>query len=186
MWVRLKSRAGCLNSIVSSTIACWTQLDVPDDDGLNSARVQTFFDAQPVPPLFNDVVSTVERLHTGGWRLGIITQRGRVGADRFVSTHGLSSYFPVIIAGDDGHGRKPGSGPFLKALEMLDAAPANAVYIGDRIDDDCEGAAAAGLEAFLIDREGVFSLEADKRYDFIHLTDLGDLMSHLPAKPHIV
>jgi FMN phosphatase YigB (HAD superfamily) len=69
---------------------------------------------------------------------------------------------------------------------MLDAAPANAVYIGDRIDDDCEGAAAAGLEAFLIDREGVFSLEADKRDDFTHLTDLGDLLSHLPAQPHIV
>ncbi len=152
----------------------------------NSARVQTFFDAQPVPPLFDDVVPTVERLHAGGWRLGIITQRGRVGADRFVSAHGLASYFPVIIAGDDGHGRKPGSGPFLKALEMLDAAPANAVYIGDRIDDDCEGATAAGLDAFLIDREGVFALEADERDDFIHLTDLGDLLSHLPAQPHIV
>ncbi len=162
------------------------QLDVPDDDGKQSAQVQMFFDAQPVPPIFDDVLPTVEHLYASGWRLGIITQRGRVGADRFVVEHGLAPYFPVIIAGDDGHGRKPGNGPFLKALELLDATPSTAVYIGDRIDDDCEGATGAGLEAFLIDREGIFALEADQRDDFTHLTDLADLLSHLPDQPQFL
>ncbi len=50
----------------------------------------------------------VEKLHRDGWRLGVITQRGRSGAESFLREHGLAEMFPVIVAGDDGHGRKPG------------------------------------------------------------------------------
>ena len=53
-------------------------------------------------------------------------------------------------------------------------------HIGDRIDDDCEGAEGAGLsKAFLIHRDEVFSLQAEDRDDFIYLTDMAQLLPHL-------
>lgn len=155
-------------------------LSIPDEDESRAEAVQTFFETNPVPPLFPDVRGIVEILDRRGFKMAVITQRGREGADRFLDEHGVTSYFPVIVAGDEGHGRKPTAQPFLRALELLNSTPARAVYIGDRIDDDCEGATGAGLGAFLIDRDGVFSLEASARDDFVHLTDLAQLTDFLP------
>ncbi|MCB0140922.1 MAG: HAD family hydrolase, partial [Caldilineaceae bacterium] len=95
--------------------------------------------------------------------------------------HGLTELFQTIVAGDDGHGRKPNAGPFHAALHHLQSAGPHAVFIGDRIDDDCEGALAAGLRtAFLIDRAGIHAETAAERTDFIHLAELVDLLAHLP------
>ena len=155
-------------------------LDIPDDDNARAASMQEFFAANPVPPLFDDVPPVLADLHTAGYTLGVITQRGRTGAEQFLAEHRLDGYFGVLVAGDDGHGRKPTAGPFHRALTTLGRTGAQAVYVGDRIDDDCEGACGAGLgRAFLIDREGVYTLEAADRNDFIHLTDMRQLLEHL-------
>ena len=156
------------------------QLAIPDPENSRSRALQAFFETNPVPPLFDDVTPVLETLHAQGRRLGVITQRGRTGADRFLREHDLARFFGVVVAGDDGYGRKPGAGPFQRALGVLSRQPEGAVYIGDRIDDDCEGARGAGLHhAFLIDREGVFQLEAAQREDFSYLTDMGQLLTHL-------
>ncbi|MEZ4719703.1 MAG: HAD-IA family hydrolase [Caldilineaceae bacterium] len=136
-------------------------LDIPDDDNTRAASMQEFFAANPVPPLFDDVPPVLAQLRDAGHTLGIITQRGREGAERFLAEHEIADYFAVLVAGDDGHGRKPTPGPFQQALAALDRDGARTIYVGDRIDDDCEGACGAGLgRAFLIDREGVYMLEA--------------------------
>ena len=155
-------------------------LDIPDENEERAADVQRFFNTNPVPPLFQDVRPAIDALVQCGYRLGVITQRGREGAERFLDEHEIRSHFPVIVAGDDGHGRKPTAEPFLHALSTLDSEPKSAIYIGDRIDDDCEGATGAGLGAFLIDRDGIFLLQASERDDFIHLTDLAHLLDFLP------
>ena len=155
-------------------------LDIPDDDKARAAAMQEFFAANPVPPLFDDVPPVLEQLRAAGHTMGIITQRGRDGAERFLAEHGIADYFAVLVAGDDGHGRKPTPGPFQQALAALGCDGARTIYVGDRIDDDCEGARGAGLSgAFLIDRERVYAIEAADRDDFIHLTDLRQLPAHL-------
>ena len=97
-------------------------LDIPDDDNARAASMQEFFAANPVPPLFDDVPPVLADLHTAGYTLGIITQRGREGAERFLAEHEIADYFAVLVAGDDGHGRKPTPGPFQQALAAANAA----------------------------------------------------------------
>ncbi|NJN81672.1 MAG: HAD hydrolase-like protein [Caldilineaceae bacterium] len=58
-----------------------------------------------------------------------------------------------------------------------------AVYVGDRIDDDCEGATAAGLTAFLIDRDAAHAQTASERADFTYLSNMAELLHHLPKVP---
>ncbi len=155
-------------------------LHVPDADGSRAQHVYHFFADHPVPPLFDDVLPVVTHLRRDGWKLGIITQRDRVGADRFLRTHGLLDAFPVVVAGDDGLGRKPDAGPFLTAVTKLNTTPSQAIFVGDRIDDDCEGALNAGLGAFLIDRDNSHDQVDHSQAGYIPLTQLGQLLDHLP------
>lgn len=155
-------------------------LNIPDEEQQHAAAMQAFFETNPVPPLFDDVPPVLEQLRDAGHTLGIITQRGRTGAERFLAEHRIDGYFDVLVAGDDGHGRKPTPGPFQQALTYLGRVGEQSIYVGDRIDDDCEGARGAGLcGAYLIDRDGVFELEAAAREDFVHLTDLRQLLEHI-------
>lgn len=159
-----------------------TGLDVYDAQDLRARELVAYFAQQPVPPLFEDVPPLLEQMRRRDWRLGIITQRSRLGAEKFLQSHNLSDLFQIIIAGDDGHGRKPAVEPFQAALRQLQSAAQHAVFIGDRIDDDCEAAVAAGLRtAFLIDRAGRHLSEAATRRDFIYLSTMVELLAHLPG-----
>ena len=90
--------------------------------------------------------------------------------------------FDVIVAGDDGFGRKPSPGPFQRALEVLGRSSQQAIYIGDRIDDDCGGAHGAGLRAFLIDRHQVYHDDAGNgESTYVRLRSLLDLLDHLSS-----
>lgn len=155
-------------------------LRIPDPTGEVTAQATEYFSSEPVPPLFSDVLPLLTRMRAPTVRLGVITQRGRAGASKFLRTHKLLERFDTLVAGDDGHGRKPDTGPFAAALEAIGSAPERAIYIGDRIDDDCEGAAAAGLLPFLIDRKG-HHVAAAQDAPFIHLRSLLELGAHLPT-----
>ena len=86
----------------------------------------------------------------------------------------------MVVAGDDGLGRKPDAGPFLTAVTKLNATPSQAIFVGDRIDDDCEGALNAGLGAFLIQTGQYPRPTGPQPAGYISLTQLGKLLDHLP------
>ncbi|MBX3050770.1 MAG: HAD family hydrolase [Caldilineaceae bacterium] len=151
------------------------------DDPSVPMRMARYFANDPVPPLYDDVLPLLARLEERTIPLGIITQRDRQGAVRFLREHSLYRRFPVLIAGDDGHGRKPTPDPFHAALEKLSVAPERTIFIGDRIDDDCGGAVAAGLRPFLIDRDEQHTDEASAG-DFTSLRRLTDLIPHLSSE----
>ncbi|MBV7337192.1 HAD family hydrolase [Chloroflexi bacterium TSY] len=154
-------------------------LDIPDPTGELVQKSTEFFNAQPVPPLFDDVLPLFEKLEEASWQMGVITQRSRLGAERFLEAHGLHMQIKTIIAGDDGFGRKPEVGPFHAALNQLTRQPEQAIFVGDRIDDDCDGALGAGLSAFLIDRRGIHQSTIQQRDDIVHLRSLLDLLDYL-------
>ncbi len=154
-------------------------MELEIDDPAIPLRMGAYFAANPVPPLFDDVLPLLLNLRKTALPLGIITQRDRLGAQRFLAEHNLHTCFSVLIAGDDGHGRKPAPDPFYVALKKMSVAPARAIFIGDRIDDDCGGAIAAGLIPFLIDRNNQHADETANA-DFVCLRRLTDLLVHLP------
>jgi HAD superfamily hydrolase (TIGR01549 family) len=154
------------------------------DDPSIADEMTIFFGNEPTPPLFEDTLPLLEKLSAGAWRLGVITQRGRRGATRFLDEHGLLDRFRIIVAGDDGFGRKPAPDPFHHALGYLRCRAERAIFVGDRVDDDCGGACSAGLHAFLIDRQDAFTdtgaLLADVHYT--RLTSLLELLDHIPVE----
>lgn len=157
-------------------------LAVPDPDGLLAQESTDYFNSQPIPPLFDDVLPVLDHLATTTTCLGVITQRGREGAEKFLHAHELWDRFDVVIAGNDGHGRKPGAGPFRAALAEVACGAERAAYIGDRVEDDCLGALDAGLRAFLIDRKQLH-VDAVQDAEFVRLDTLFDLFSHLQLSP---
>jgi HAD superfamily hydrolase (TIGR01509 family) len=69
----------------------------------------------------------------------------------FVSHHRLDV---DAIVDSRSHGRvKPHPTIFQAALDALDVPAAEAVMVGDSLEEDVEGARALGLRAILIDRE---------------------------------
>ena len=49
---------------------------------------------------------------------------------------------------------KPDTRVFERALAIAGATPSEALHVGDKVDNDVEGAAAAGVRAVLVQREG--------------------------------
>jgi putative hydrolase of the HAD superfamily len=67
----------------------------------------------------------------------------------------LREYFDVVIDSSVFGTEKPDPAIFRAALEALDVAPEEALFVGDLYDVDVVGARAAGMEAVLLTSTGV-------------------------------
>jgi HAD superfamily hydrolase (TIGR01549 family) len=109
--------------------------------------------------LFDDAVPTLEALRSRGLRLGLLSNTSR-DLDTFVAHHGLDV---DAVLTSRAHGKtKPHEGIFRHMLELLDVAPAEAVMVGDTVEDDIEGARAVGMRAVLVDWEGLHRDEPER------------------------
>src|SRR5436190_17888797 len=102
--------------------------------------------------LYDDVPDALAALRSAGVRLGLISNSAR-DVREFALHHALD-----VDAGISSfhHGRtKPHASIFRAVLDLLGVAPAEAVMVGDTIADDIEGARAIGMQAILLDREGM-------------------------------
>jgi HAD superfamily hydrolase (TIGR01509 family) len=66
---------------------------------------------------------------------------------------GLDDAFDEVILSFEVGLRKPDPGIYREALRRLGAEPEHAVFVDDQ-PDYCDGAAAIGIETYLIDRSG--------------------------------
>jgi putative hydrolase of the HAD superfamily len=116
--------------------------------------------------LFDDARPALTVLRAHGLRVGLLSNTER-DLELFVAHHGLEV---DAVLTSRSHGKtKPHETIFLRMLELLDVDAADAVMVGDTIEDDVEGARAVGMRAILVDREGLYP-DADERLD-----DLGAL-----------
>jgi len=67
---------------------------------------------------------------------------------------GWLGYFSGIVASAKVGAEKPAGGIFEEALRVADVSPDRIVHVGNNPVSDIRGAAAAGIDAVLIDREG--------------------------------
>jgi HAD superfamily hydrolase (TIGR01549 family) len=101
--------------------------------------------------LFEDALPALEELRAARLKIGLVSN-GIRDLTEFVAHHRLDV---DAIVDSRSHGRvKPHPTIFQAALELLGAAPAEAVMVGDSLEEDVEGARALGMRAILIDREG--------------------------------
>lgn len=100
--------------------------------------------------LFEDALPVLEELRMAELKIGLISN-GIRDLTQFVAHHRLDV---DVIVDSRSHGRvKPHPTIFEAALRLLGAAPAEAVMVGDSLEEDIQGAQALGMRAILVDRE---------------------------------
>jgi putative hydrolase of the HAD superfamily len=100
--------------------------------------------------LFDDALPALAFARSSGLRIGLLSNSSR-NLDDFVSHHRLSA---DAVLTSFAHGKtKPHESIFRAMLGLLDVAPADAVMVGDTLNEDIEGALAVGMRAVLLDRD---------------------------------
>ena len=134
--------AGALRSALPAT-AHELELDPLVDALLASLRFTAFADVRPA----------LAHARSRGQRLVVVSNWD-------VSLHGvlraldLEPLLDGIVTSAVAGVRKPAPEIFERALALVDSGPAEALHVGDSLDEDVAGARAAGIEPVLIRRDG--------------------------------
>jgi putative hydrolase of the HAD superfamily len=101
--------------------------------------------------LYDDALPVLDLLRERGLMIGLLSNSSR-DLDEFVAHHRLHAN---AVLTSNVHGKtKPHESIFRAMLGLLGVPPAEAVMVGDTIEDDVEGARAVGMQAVLLDRGG--------------------------------
>jgi 2-haloalkanoic acid dehalogenase type II len=119
--------------------------------------------------VYPDVEPTLSELKTRGLKIGLVSNGFKQDLDYVLDELGLEKWFDAIVCIDSCNCAKPDKRIFLYTLDKLGVSPSEAVFVGDSVLQDYEGALGAGIKPYLIDREG----KPPSRYDTIaSLTDI--------------
>jgi pyrophosphatase PpaX len=104
--------------------------------------------------LFAGMDDVLLRLKEEGRKLGLVSAKRRTTVELAFAATEIGHLFDVVVGGDEAPRQKPAPDTLLVALERLDAAPADAVYVGDS-PFDMAAAKAGGLHAIGVTWGGV-------------------------------
>jgi putative hydrolase of the HAD superfamily len=104
--------------------------------------------------LYPDVIPTLRRLKAKGIITGIVTNGLESDYQRILQKLRLTNSFEVVVGVDSCGKGKPSREIFDCALDRLHISPDEAIFVGDSIRCDYEGAKNAGIRPVLINREG--------------------------------
>ena len=131
----------------------------PDDDygdllrELGVENVDAFVDAehavwQPAHAVLASAQALLDSLRGRGIKTGLVANSWPDPARLLradVEAAGLAELLDVIVFSEEVGFRKPQPEIFLHALEQLGVRPENAMFVGDRLDTDVQGAAQVGM-----------------------------------------
>jgi putative hydrolase of the HAD superfamily len=105
---------------------------------------------------FEDAIPALDALVTVNpeIELAVITNGEGEPQRAKLAAIGLAERFSLVVASGEVGVAKPDPAIFLLACEQLGVEPAKAAHVGDRLDLDAHGAAAAGLRGIWLDRPG--------------------------------
>ncbi len=124
----------------------------PFEDASYAEWVDLFwgtFTASFVP--HTDARTTVDGLRAAGVRIGALTNAAQALQDAKLVQTGLGDV-PVLVGVDTLGFGKPDPRAFAEACRRLGTQPARTAYVGDELEVDAMGAAAAGLLGVWLDR----------------------------------
>lgn len=90
--------------------------------------------ARQQPVAFQGVQAALDGLRRD-YRLGLVTAGSRPRVIRDLNSSGLGGFFDAIVTGDDVQQPKPAPQGLVMALQMLDMAPDEVLYVGDTFPD---------------------------------------------------
>ena len=83
------------------------------------------------------------------YNLGILANQPSGNEER-LAQWGIGGYFKVIVISSEAGIKKPDAAMFARAIELAETKPADAVMIGDRIDNDIRPAKQAGWKTIRV------------------------------------
>jgi putative hydrolase of the HAD superfamily len=110
---------------------------------LASLQFEPFADARPV----------LEAAHAAGRRL-VVVSNWDVSLHEVLARLGLAPLLDGIVTSAEAGARKPAVEIFSHALEIAGAGAADAIHVGDSVEEDVVGARAAEIEPVLVRRDG--------------------------------
>jgi putative hydrolase of the HAD superfamily len=102
---------------------------------------------------FPDAAPALRELRGRGLRL-VVVSNWDCSLRAVLDSAGLLELVDDVVASAEAGAAKPDPAPFLTALEAAGCPPAEAVHVGDSEENDVRGAAAAGVRAVLLRRDG--------------------------------
>lgn len=107
---------------------------------------------------FPGMLEVLAELKREGRRLGVVSAKQQPTVRRAFDSAGIDAFFDVVVGSDDTDRHKPDPEPILKALELLEARPEEAVYVGDS-PFDVGAARAAGVFSVAVGWGGIHRVE---------------------------
>ena len=104
--------------------------------------------------LYEDVPSCLETLKAAGIRMALLSNALGHGVEEIVAHFALDDYMAAAVSSLETGAVKPAPRMFSTLFGLLGVSPADAVMVGDSVEDDVKGAAACGCPAILLDRGG--------------------------------
>ena len=132
-----------------------------------------FKELQQVPysmVLYSDVIDSLIKLKSLNFKLGLISNMDKLGSE-LLDEFKLSEYMDICVTSKEANVEKPDPQIFNLALSKLNIKPEEAIYVGDQILSDVEGASNAGMTPVLLDREN-----SHVNYENLKVTNLEDFI----------
>ncbi len=111
---------------------------------------------------FSDVEPTLSQLKAKGLKLGLVSNGFKKDLTHILGELGLKKWFDAIVCIESCNCAKPNKEIFLHALDRLGVEPNEAIFVGDSVEQDYEGAFNVGIRPFLLDREGNYPSHFNK------------------------
>jgi putative hydrolase of the HAD superfamily len=125
-------------------------LAIPDLDHAPARRAMlAALEFEPYP----DVIPGLRVLRERGLTL-VIVSNWDCSLKDWLAPSGLIDLVDGVVTSAEVHSAKPDPAVFLRALEVAGAEPGQALHVGDSVENDVEGARAAGIRALLVARAG--------------------------------
>ena len=114
---------------------------------------------------------TFQGLIAKGLKLGLVSNGFKRDLDHVLGELKLEKWFDAIVCIDSCNCAKPDKRIFFYALNKLEIKPNEALFVGDSIPQDYNGALRVGIKPYLIDREGKLPTSYDKIEKLIDLLE---------------
>lgn len=151
-----------------------TALVIPDATVL--AIFRRLLEVSGAWTLYEDVVPTLEALRERGLLTGVISNVVG-GLQQAMVDLGLEQHLDIIVTSDQVGVTKPDPRIFEEALRRANLAPNEALFVGDQLESDVQGAWSAGLTPLLLDRDGTY----DELTDVPRVATLREVVEYIEA-----
>jgi putative hydrolase of the HAD superfamily len=121
--------------------------------GLDHAAARTAMLESLQFTAYPDVVPALRDLRALGLRL-VVASNWDCSLPSRLSSAGVLELVDGVVTSAEVGAAKPSPRVFVRALAVAGVDSAEALHVGDKVDNDLEGAAAAGVRAVLLQREG--------------------------------